>query len=130
MLNMAPRNDISVDVVNKIPIRGYGRNKRDKTFKYTILNNGAYCMHHYWDKNQKLRVKVVLPCPWYVHYGFGFKLVMQTFMYNILPKKEGFWGQLQCDLVNHLGGQEKTEYNWKSKRWVKEQGIIRGFDNN
>ena len=48
MLNMAWINDIRVNVVNKIPMREYGRKKRDQTSKYTILNNGAYYMHHDW----------------------------------------------------------------------------------
>ena len=41
MLNMARRNDISSDVVNKIPIMEYGRKKIDQIPKYTILNNGT-----------------------------------------------------------------------------------------
>ena len=48
MPKMTQKNDISVDVVNKIPNREHGRKKRDQTSKYTILNNGAYYMHHDW----------------------------------------------------------------------------------
>ena len=51
MLNMARINDISVDVVNKIPIREYGRKQQYQTSKYTILKNGAYYVHHDWYKN-------------------------------------------------------------------------------
>ena len=41
MLKILRINDISVYVVNKIPISEYGRKKRYQTSKYTILNNGA-----------------------------------------------------------------------------------------
>ena len=88
MLIMARRNDISVDFVNNIPIREDGRKKRYQTSRYKILKNGAYYMHHYWDKNQKVRVKLAVPCPWYGYEGCGFKLVMQNFIYKLLPKKE------------------------------------------
>ena len=57
------RNDISVDVVNTITISEYGRKKGDQTPKYTILKNGVYCVHRDWDKKQKVREKVVMPCP-------------------------------------------------------------------
>ena len=68
---MERRNDISVDAVNKIPNRKDGRNKIDQTSKYTILKNGAYYVHHDWYKNQKVRGKVAVPCPWYVQEGCG-----------------------------------------------------------
>ena len=80
MLKMACRNDSSVNVVNNIPIREDGRKQQYQTSKYTILNKGAYYLHHDWDKNQKVRGNVVVPCPWYGHEGCGFKLVMQTFI--------------------------------------------------
>ena len=41
ILKMAQRNDISVNIVKKIPIREYGINNRYQTSKYTILKNGA-----------------------------------------------------------------------------------------
>ena len=63
ILKMERRNDISVNVNNKIPIREDGRKKRDKTSKYTILKNGAYYVHNDWEKNQKIRGKVVVHCP-------------------------------------------------------------------
>ena len=88
MLKMAWINDICVDVVNKIPIREDGRNKIDKTFKYKILNNGAYYLYHDWDDNHKVREMVVVPCPWYGHEECGFKLFMQNFIYKILPEKK------------------------------------------
>ena len=50
MMNMARRNDIIVYVVNKIPIRKDEKNKIYQTSKYTILKNGAYYVHHDWDK--------------------------------------------------------------------------------
>ena len=74
MLKMACRDYISVDVVNKTPIREYGRKKIYQTFKYTILNNGAYYVHHDCDKNQKVRGKVAVPCPWYGHGGVWLKI--------------------------------------------------------
>ena len=46
ILKMTRRNNISVYVVNKIPIREVGREKIYQTSKYTILNNGAYYVHH------------------------------------------------------------------------------------
>ena len=55
MLNMAQRNEISVDLVNMIPIREDGRKKIDQTSKYPILKNGTYYVHHDWDKNNHLR---------------------------------------------------------------------------
>ena len=55
MLKMVQRHDISVDVINKIPIRKDGRKKRDQTSKYTTLENVAYYMHHDWYKNHKVR---------------------------------------------------------------------------
>ena len=45
-----------------------------------VLNNGAYYVHHDWDKNQKVRGKVAVPCPCYIHEGGGFKLVIQNFI--------------------------------------------------
>ena len=42
MLNMAWINEISVDFINKIPIREGGIKQQDKTSKYTILKNDAY----------------------------------------------------------------------------------------
>ena len=51
MLTMARRNDISVNVVDKIPIREDGRKQRDQISKYTILKNNAYYVHHNWNKN-------------------------------------------------------------------------------
>ena len=89
IMKMAHRNGISSDVVNKIPIREYGRNKRDQTSKYTILKNGGFYVHHDCYKNQKVRGKVEVPCPWYGHEGCGFKLVMQNFTYNLLLKNRG-----------------------------------------
>ena len=87
MLNMAQRNDISVDVVNNIPIMEDGINKIYQTSKYTILNNSAYYVYHYWYMNQRVRGEVAVPCPRYGNEGFGFKLVIQNFIYKILPKK-------------------------------------------
>ena len=89
ILNMERRNDISVDVVNKIPIREYGRKQQYQTSKYTILKNGAYYVNHDRDKNQKVRGKVAVTCPQYGHEGCGFKLVIQTFIYKLLPPKLG-----------------------------------------
>ena len=43
-------------------------------------------------------------------------------------KEEGFLDQLLCDMVDHSGGKVEIEYNSKSERRVKEQGIIRIFD--
>ena len=48
MLNMAHINYIGVDVVNDIQINKNGRDKRDQTSKYTILNNEEYYLHHDW----------------------------------------------------------------------------------
>ena len=50
MMNMEWRNDVIVNVVNKIPIREDEKNKIYQTSKYTILKNGAYYVHHDWDK--------------------------------------------------------------------------------
>ena len=44
ILNMARINAISVDVVNKIPIRKYGRKKRYQTYKYIILKKRRQCL--------------------------------------------------------------------------------------
>ena len=55
MLKMARINEISVDVVNNIPIREYGRKKIDQTPKYKIPNNGTYYVHHACYKKQKAR---------------------------------------------------------------------------
>ena len=55
MLNMARRNDISVNAINKIPIREYVRKKRYQNSKYTILKNGAYYFHYNWYKNHEVR---------------------------------------------------------------------------
>ena len=44
-------------------------------------------MHRDWDKNQKVGGEVAVPFHWYVHEGCGLKLVIQTFIYNILLKK-------------------------------------------
>ena len=63
-------------------------------------------MHHDWDKNQKVRENVAVPFPCYVHDGCNFKLIMQTFIYKIIPDKErrGFeanfyviWSTIQVD---------------------------------
>ena len=80
ILKMARRNDISSDVANKIPVREDGRKQSYQISKYTILKSCAYCVHHDWDKNQKVRGEVVVPCPWYDHEGCGFKLVMKIFI--------------------------------------------------
>ena len=80
-------HDISVDVVNEIPMREDGINKIDQTSKYTILNNGEYYVHHDCDKNQKLREIMEVTCPWYGHGECSFKLTMQMFIYNILTNK-------------------------------------------
>ena len=50
MMNVEQRNEIIANVVNKIPIREDEKNKIYQTSKYTILNNGAYYVHHDWDK--------------------------------------------------------------------------------
>ena len=55
MLEMARRHDISVDVINEIPIREDGRKKIYQTSRYTILKNGAYYVHYDWDKKHKVR---------------------------------------------------------------------------
>ena len=89
MLNMARRNDISVDVVNKTPIREDGRKQKYQTSKYTFLKNGAYYVHYDWDTNQKVRVTVAGPCPRYGHERCGFKLFMQNIMYKTPPKRGG-----------------------------------------
>ena len=129
MLNMARRNNTSVDFVNKIPIREYGRNKIYQTSKYTILNSGVCYVHHDWYKNQRLREEVVVPYPRYGHEERGFKLVMQKCIYNILPKQlRGWWGRIRFYMVGHLGGQGETESLSKYKRRFKEQGIIWIFD--
>ena len=60
MLNMLWKHDISIDVVNKIPISEDGRKEQDKTLKYTILKNSAYYVYHDWDKNKKVRGKVAV----------------------------------------------------------------------
>ena len=52
---MARINDISVDFINNIPIREDRINNIDQTYKFEILNNGAYYVHHYWEKNYELR---------------------------------------------------------------------------
>ena len=46
MLKMERRNEISVNVVNKIPIREYGREKIYQTSKYITMNNGAYYVNN------------------------------------------------------------------------------------
>ena len=89
MPKMVRINNTSVDVVSKIPIKEDGRKQRYQTSKYTILNNGAYYVQHDWDRNQKVRIKVAVPCPQYNHEGCGFKLVTQTFIYKILTKEIG-----------------------------------------
>ena len=92
ILKMAWRNDIKVNVFNKILIREDGRKRRYQTSKYTILKNGAYYVYHDWYQNHKERGGVAVTCPLYGHEGCSFKLVMQTSIYNILPggKEEGF----------------------------------------
>ena len=65
--NGMEKNDISVFVVSNIPIREDGIKQQDQTSKYTILNNGAYYVHHDLDKNQKVRGEVVVPYPCYSH---------------------------------------------------------------
>ena len=64
---MVQRNDIIIDAVTKIPIRRDEIKEIDQTIKYTILKNGAYYVHNDWDKNHKVRGKVVVPCPQYGH---------------------------------------------------------------
>ena len=55
ILKMAWRTDITVDVINKTPIKEDGRKKRYQTSKYTTLKNGAYYVHHNWDKNHRVK---------------------------------------------------------------------------
>ena len=105
MLNMLHINSISVNAVNKIPLRKDGRKKRDQTSKYTILRNGTYYVHHYWEKNQKVREKVAVTCPTYFHEGCGLKLVLHTYIYKIIPKNRSgvevnfdvIWSNIQVD---------------------------------
>ena len=80
MLKIVQRNNISVDVVNKLPIMRYGSKKRYHTSKYTILNNGTYYVRYDWEKNQTDRNTVILPYPWYREYGCNFKLVILMFL--------------------------------------------------
>ena len=87
MLKIAQRNDISVNVLYNISIREDGRKQRDQISKYTILKNNAYYVHHNWNKNQKVRGKVVVPFPRYGFEGCGFKLFMQTFISKFPPKQ-------------------------------------------
>ena len=50
------------------------------------MNNGAYYVHHDWDKNMKVRGEVTVPCPRYGNEGCDFKPGTKTFMYKLLPK--------------------------------------------
>ena len=59
-----------------------------QTSKYTVLKNGAYYVHHDFENNHKVRERVAVTCPQYVHEGCGLKLAMQTFIYKIYPQKE------------------------------------------
>ena len=99
ILNMACINDISVDLVNKIQIREDGRKQLDQTSKYTILKNGAYYVHHYWNKNKKVRGDLTMPCPLYGYEGCGFKLVMQNFICKLLPKKKRRRVEVDFDVI-------------------------------
>ena len=109
---MARRNDISVDVVNKIPIREDWKNKIDQTSKNKILNNGAYYVHHDWDKNKRVRLKVAVPFPRYGHDVCGLKLFMYMFIYKILPKnRRGFEVNLDLIWLTIQVGKEKVNFN-------------------
>ena len=87
ILITSQRNDISFHVLNKIPIREYVRKKIYQTSKYKNLNIGAYYVHYDCYNNQKVWENTVMPCPWYGHEGCGFKLIIQTFICKLLPKK-------------------------------------------
>ena len=65
--NMGGINYISVDVVNKIPIKEDGTKKIYQTSRYKILNNDAYYVQHDCQNNQKLWVKLAVPFPQYGH---------------------------------------------------------------
>ena len=99
ILNIKSKNNISVDLVSKIPIGEYGRKQQDQISKYTILKNGAYYVHHDWYNNQKLRRKVVVPCPRHRHEECGFKLFIQTFIYKLLPKRGGVSIEVDFDVI-------------------------------
>ena len=112
MMKMARRNDISVNFVNKISIREDRIDKIHQNSKYTILKNGAYYVYHYWEKNQELRGNVAVTLPWYGHEGCGFKLFMQTFIYNIPPTYQ-------------RGGTLRSTLMWYSRpfRWIRRNWI-------
>ena len=65
ILTMVHINDIILYVDNKLPIRKYGRTKRDQTSKYKILNIGTYYVHYHWDKKHTVRNKAEVTCPMY-----------------------------------------------------------------
>ena len=125
MLNMARRNDTSVGVITKIPIREDWRKKRYQTSKYTILKNGAYYVHHDWDKKQKVRGKVALPCPRYGHDGCGLKLVVQTFIYKILLKRKRRGVEVDLDVIwlTIQVGKEKLNLIQKLKEESRNKAL-------
>ena len=65
LLNMDQSNNINIDLVNNIPIMGDWRKKWYHTPKYNIFNNGTYCVHYYWYKNQNVGNNVVATCSQY-----------------------------------------------------------------
>ena len=91
MLKMERRNDIGVNIINKIPIRGDRRKKRDQTSKYIILKNGAYYVHHDWEKNHKVREIVVVTWPRYIHGDVDSKYSYRTLYKRVSQKRGGFW---------------------------------------
>ena len=88
ILNMTLRNYIRFDVVNKISLREDTRNKIYQTYKYRIPKNSAYYVNHDWDKNHKVRGGLASLCPWYGNNGCSFKLIVQKFIYKIIPNKK------------------------------------------
>ena len=111
MLKMACKNDISVDVINNIPIREDGWSKIYQTSKYKVLKNGTYYVHHDWDKNQKVREKVEVTCPCYDYEGCDLKLTLKTFTYKILPKKRG--GVLRPTSMWY-----GRPFRWARRNWI------------
>ena len=64
--------------------------------KYTILESGEYFFHHYWYKNQKMRVNLVVLFHMYGLYGCNFNFIMQLFIYKIYQRRRGGVSRLIC----------------------------------
>ena len=50
-------------------------------------------------EKRKVRGNVAAPCLWCGHYGHGFKLIMQKFIYMITPKKNRRGFEVEFDAI-------------------------------